>query len=86
MVSPIVRLQGDGQITHQAGKSIFDQPLQVRVNMSVMGSVQSLISRINSSLLTGEKDELGYAKLREPFVIGGTLDKPDTSKLYSLLF
>jgi hypothetical protein len=54
--------------------------------MSVMGSVQSLISRINSSLLTGEKDELGYAKLREPFVIGGTLDKPDTSKLYSLLF
>jgi hypothetical protein len=86
LVSPMVHLLGDGQITYDAGKSLFDQPLQMQVNMSVMGTAENRISRTNSSLLTGEKDDLGYAKLREPFVIGGTLDKPDTSKLYSLLF
>jgi len=85
LVSPTIRLQGDGQITHESGKSLFDQALQVRVNMGVMGTVETKISRAKLPVLSGERDELGYMKLREPFVIGGTLAKPDAGQLYSML-
>ncbi|MGA2444855.1 MAG: hypothetical protein ABSG50_05410 [Opitutaceae bacterium] len=85
LVSPTIRLQGDGQITHDPGKSLFDQALQLRVNMGVMGTVETKISRAKLPVLSGERDELGYMKLREPFVIGGTLAKPDANQLYSML-
>ena len=85
LVSPNVRLQGDGQVTYQAGKSLLDQPLQMRVNMGVMGQMESLLTKAKSSLLSGERDDLGYMKLKEPFVIGGTLGKPDPSQLYTML-
>ena len=85
LVSPTIRLQGDGQIIHESGKSLFDQALQVRVNMGVMGTVETKISRAKLPVLSGERDEFGYMKLREPFVIGGTLAKPDAGQLYSML-
>ena len=85
LVSPTIRLQGDGQITHEPGRNLFDQALQVRVNMGVMGAVETKVSRAKLPVLSGERDELGYMKLREPFVIGGTLAKPDASQLYLML-
>jgi len=85
LVSPNVRLQGDGSVTYEPGKSVLDQALQVRVNMGVMGTVETKISRAKLPVLSGERDELGYMKLRDPFVISGTLAKPDASQLYGLL-
>jgi hypothetical protein len=85
LVSPTIRLQGDGQIIYEPGRSLFDQALQIRVNMGVMGTVETKISRASLPVLSGERDELGYMKLREPFVIGGTLAKPDASQLYLML-
>jgi hypothetical protein len=85
LVSPTVRLQGEGLITYEKGRSVLDQPMQVRVNMGVMGSTEDLLTRSKLPLLAREQDELGYRKLREPFVIGGTLAKPDSSQLYSTL-
>ena len=85
LVSPSVRLQGDGQITYEAGKSPLNQPMQVRVNMGVMGQVENVLARGKSSLLSGERDDLGYMKLKEPFIIGGTAGKPDPGQLYMLL-
>ena len=85
LVSPNVRLQGDGQITYEAGKTLLSQPMQVRVNMGVMGQMENMLTRAKSSLLSGERDDLGYLKLKEPFVIGGTAGKPDASQLYALL-
>jgi hypothetical protein len=85
LVSPTIRLQGDGQITHEPGRNLFDQALQLRVNMGVMGAVETKVSRAKLPVLSGERDELGYMKLREPFVIGGTLAKPDASQLYLML-
>ena len=85
LVSPTIRLQGDGQITHDPARSLFDQPLQVRVNMGVMGAVETKVSRAKLPVLSGDRDELGYMKLREPFVIGGTLAKPDANQLYLML-
>ncbi|MDD2765234.1 MAG: AsmA-like C-terminal region-containing protein [Opitutaceae bacterium] len=85
LVSPNVRLQGDGSVTYAPGKNLLDQALQVRVNMGVMGTVETRISRAKLPVLSGGRDELGYMKLRDPFVIGGTLAKPDSSQLYAML-
>lgn len=85
LVSPIVRLQGDGLVSYDRNRSLLDQALQVRMNMGVMGSAEKALARAKSPLLSGERDDLGYMKLSEPFVIGGTLDKPDPGQLYSML-
>ncbi len=85
LVSPNVRLQGDGLITYDPARSLFNQAMQVRINMGVMGAVENKISRAKLPVLSGERDDLGYMKLREPFVIGGTLNKPNASQLYVML-
>jgi hypothetical protein len=85
LVSPNVRLQGDGLITYDPAKSLFNQAMQVHINMSVMGAVENKISRAKLPVLSGERDDLGYMKLREPFAIGGTLNKPNASQLYVML-
>jgi hypothetical protein len=85
LVSPNVRLQGDGLITYDPTKSLLNQAMQVRINMGVMGAVETKISRAKLPVLSGERDDLGYMKLREPFVIGGTLNKPNASQLYVML-
>ena len=74
-----------GVITYEAGKSLLNQKMQVRVNMGVMGQAENVLARAKSSLLSGERDDLGYMKLREPFVIGGTAGKPDPGQLYVML-
>ena len=85
LVSPVIRLQGqgDGLITYESGKSLVDQPLQLPVYMGVMGPVESKISKSKLPVLSDERDELGYLKLREPFTITGTLARPNAGQLYS---
>jgi hypothetical protein len=34
-------------------------------------------------VLSDERDELGYLKLREPFTVTGTLARPNAGQLYS---
>jgi len=85
LVSPNVRLQGDGHITYDPAKSLLNQPMQLRLNMGVMGAVENRIARAKLPVLSGERDDLGYMKLREPFVIGGTLSKPNAGQLYVML-
>jgi hypothetical protein len=85
LVSPILRLQGQGEglITYEAGKSVLKQPLQLPVYMGVMGPVETMISKSKLRVLSDERDELGYLKLREPFTVGGTLARPNAGQLYS---
>jgi hypothetical protein len=85
LVSPVIRLQGQGQgfITYEAGKSLVNQPLQLPVYMGVMGPVETKISKSKLPVLSDERDELGYLKLREPFTVTGTLARPNAGQLYS---
>ncbi|OHE84296.1 MAG: hypothetical protein A3G75_02085 [Verrucomicrobia bacterium RIFCSPLOWO2_12_FULL_64_8] len=85
LVSPLVRLHGDGLVSYDRSRGLFDQALQVRMNMGVMGAVETALAKAKSPLLSGERDELGYMKLSEPFAVTGSLAKPDPSQLYSLL-
>ena len=85
LVSPVIRLQGQGEgtITFEAGKSLVDQPLQLPVYMGVMGPVETKISKSKLPVLSDERDDLGYLKLREPFTVTGTLARPNAGQLYS---
>lgn len=85
LVSPIIRLQGDGLISPEPGKRLLDQPVRMHVNMGVTGAVEAMIAKSKLPVLSKERDELGFRKLREPFVIGGTMARPDPSQLYSIL-
>lgn len=85
LVSPTVRLQGEGRITREAGKNVLEQPLQLHLSMGVTGAVAKAITRAKLPVLSGERDDLGYQKLREPFQVDGTLVRPDPGQLYAML-
>jgi len=85
LVSPIVRLQGSGTVTYESGRGMFERPLQLQLAMGVMGKAETMIARFKSPALAGDRDELGFMKLREPFAVAGTLGRPDAGPLYAML-
>jgi hypothetical protein len=85
LVSPVVRLHGDGLVTSEAGKPLFAQPLKLTLNMGVMGTVEKAMTQAKAPMLSTERDELGYLKSTEIFDVVGTLDKPDSSQLYAMV-
>ena len=50
-----------------------------------MGKAEAMIARFKSDALAGERDELGFMKLRDPFAVAGTLGRPDAGPLYAML-
>ena len=85
LVSPIVRLQGSGSVTYEAGKGMLERRLQLQLTMGVMGRAESMIAKYKSSALSGERDELGFMKLKESFAVTGTISRPEAGPLYSML-
>jgi hypothetical protein len=85
LVSPVIRLQGEGLVTNEAGKPLFAQPLKLTLSMGVMGTVEKAMTQAKAPMLSTERDELGYLKSTEIFDVVGTLDKPDSSQLYTMV-
>jgi hypothetical protein len=83
LISPKVRLNGSGEIHFQANTDLANQPLDLRLQLSVRGRLADLMSRV--SLLDGRQDDLGYTGFVAPFQLGGTLAEPDTSALATTL-
>lgn len=83
LVSPDIRLLGAGQITHQAGTPLFEQPLTMSVSLAARNKVEEILGKLHS--LDGSRDELGYAKSRDTIVINGTAAKPDPSDFFTKL-
>lgn len=85
LISPEVRLLGQGRVTHQEGKPWLDQPLAVEMTLAGRGKIETLLTR--ARLIEGPtaRDDLGYARARYPIVIGGTPAKPDALSFYTRL-
>jgi hypothetical protein len=81
--SPTKRITGKGQVTHQAGKEIPDQPLNLDILLAGKGNTQLLLQR--AGVLSGKQDEKGYAPMASSFMLKGTLNKVDNSELWKLL-
>jgi hypothetical protein len=80
-VSPEIRLIGKGTVTYVAGKPLLEQPLSASLTIAGRGKLEQLLGKLK--LLDGTKDELGYAKTREPVTLGGTLARPDPTAYFS---
>jgi hypothetical protein len=81
LVSPEIRLTGQGTVSHVAGKPLLEQPLTVSLAFSGRGRIEQLLGKLH--LLDGARDELGYARTQTPILIGGSLAKPDPSGYFS---
>jgi hypothetical protein len=81
LVSQEIRLVGQGTITHQPDKRLLDQPLNVSLTLATRGRTEVLLGRLH--VLDGSRDELDYARVKDPVVISGSLVKPDPVSYYA---
>lgn len=80
LVAPQVHFWGAGQIRHVAGLRLRDQPLEATLSLSGRGKIEEWLKNIK--VLDGSRDELGYAKVRESLLLGGTLAKPNANAFF----
>jgi hypothetical protein len=78
LISPEMRLQGNGQVTYQAGTPLMEQPLAAEFKLSARGHTADLLNYLGA--LDSQTDELGYAACTVPLKAGGTLSHPDASE------
>ena len=81
LVSPDLRLLGKGTVTYVADKPLLEQPLSATLSLAARGNIEQLLGKLR--LLDGNKDELGYAKTREPITITGSMAKPDPTAFFT---
>jgi hypothetical protein len=79
LISPEVRLTGEGGVRYMEGVSVLAQPLALQLTLGARGRLADLLKR--ASLLEDKQDNLGYVAFVVPIKIGGTLAKTDTSEL-----
>jgi hypothetical protein len=63
------------------GKPLLEQPMNVTLSFAARGKVEQLLGKLR--LTDGTRDEVGYAKTKEPVTIGGSLAKPDPSAFFT---
>ncbi|HYC73170.1 MAG TPA: AsmA-like C-terminal region-containing protein [Opitutaceae bacterium] len=86
LISPEVRLVGQGGIRHMPGRSLLDQPLSVELTLAARGKLENLLDRVNALNGPTSRDDLGYQRAKLPFVLEGSVAKPDTTSFYTRYF
>lgn len=81
LVSPEIRLIGRGTLTHVADKPLIEQPLSASLTIAGRGKLEELFGKLR--LLSGAKDDLGYARTKETVTLGGTLLRPDPTAFFT---
>jgi len=85
LVSPVLRLLGEGTIALGADKPLFERPLKLTVSLGVMGAVEKAMTQAKAPMLSASRDDLGYLKSTDTFDIVGTPDRPDPGQLYTMV-
>jgi hypothetical protein len=80
LIAQEVRLSGGGQVTYSAGRSLLEQPLSLSFALASRGRIEQIFGKLH--LLDGTRDELDYARVKNPVVLGGTLGRPDPVPYY----
>ncbi len=83
VISPKVRLLGNGIIEHQPGVSVWAQPLSLRLQLGARDRLAGNLRTLK--LLADQTDALGYEPLVENLILDGTLENIGTSRLRDLL-
>lgn len=81
LVSPEIRLLGQGTVAAVEGKPLLEQPLNVELSLAARGKIEKQLRQLH--LLSGVRDELDYAKAKETITLGGTLARPDPTAFFT---
>lgn len=81
LVAPELRLSGRAEVAYVAGKPLLEQPLTASLDLAARGKIEEQLNKLR--LLSGTKDDLGYAKAKETVTLGGTLGKPDATAFFT---
>lgn len=81
LVSPEIRLIGQGTVTHVPGKPLLEQPLRASLTLAGRGIVETHLGKLR--LLSGARDDLDYAKTKEALTLEGTLARPDPTAFFT---
>lgn len=80
LLSPEVRLNARGSVTHVAGRPLLDQPLALTYQLAARGRIEQTLGRLRA--LDGTKDDLGYARARDVGSITGTVGRPQPNQFF----
>jgi hypothetical protein len=83
LISPSLRLLGEGRIAYRPGLSFWQQPLQLSLSLSARDQLGVALQHLG--LLNEEPDPLGYFPLVQDFTLDGSLTNIGTSGLERLL-
>ena len=83
LISPEVRLTGNGTALHKSGSSLLDDALVMEFTLRARGRQADLLKYLGA--LESQPDDLGYSTCTVPLKVGGTIGKPDTSEISSKL-
>lgn len=79
LISPTIRLLGNGRIRHEPGVALWSQPLALQLQL---GARDRLADNLRTLKLTGDRpDNLGYTPLLDNLQIDGTLLSVGTTML-----
>lgn len=82
-LSPSMRLNGTGSITHQAGVPIQNQPLELQLKLAGKAHLAQLLNRIGA--LNGTPDDKQYYPMSTPFVLTGSAAQVNSGDLWRIL-
>ncbi|MDB6169816.1 MAG: hypothetical protein JWM88_2680 [Verrucomicrobia bacterium] len=83
LISPEVRINGDGEIRYAEGVPVLAQPMNLQLKLGARGKLGDLIKR--AGLLESREDNLGYSAFAVPLKISGTAGNPDTGEIRNAL-
>lgn len=83
LISPAMRLIGDGRINYREGLAFWLQPLALKLNLSARDDLGFALQKLG--LVSSEADALGYLPLVTDFNIDGSLANIGTAELQRLL-
>jgi hypothetical protein len=78
-----IRLAGAGQLSHVENKPFLQQPLNATLSLAARGRVEEALNKLG--VLESTRDEFGYAKSKEPLVLGGSALRPDPTPFFTKL-
>lgn len=83
LISPDLRLLGNGAIDNAPGQSLWNSPLRMDLKMAVRGDQAKDMQTLG--LIKDSKDPLGYTQVEEKFTVDGTLSRMGFSAFFNLL-
>jgi hypothetical protein len=83
LLSPLLHLEGSGNIAKQPGQALAQSPMEASVEIATRGDMSILFDGMG--LLEESANSHGYRPMNRSLTVGGTLAEPDISELWNIL-